>query len=161
MPRIAVVMDEHRATTRVFERGEYELSVERSTPFLREKDDGSENFGIMYGLKIVGQVVDGELDETYAGEDVRPLNCFLHTDGSIRMMKRFMMAVLGYDEEEEYDKDFGGDEEQFLFDAEKDQKIEVGSGWALPVGKHVKVTLDKEIYQDEEQQRFKNWTPAK
>ena len=160
MPRIEVVMDEHRATTRIFERGEYELSVERAIPFAREKEEGGVSCGIMYGLKIVGQIVDGELDETFTGEDVRPFSYYLHSDGGIRMGKSFMIAALGFDDEDLFNEEYGSDPDQFLFDGEPEEEITAGPGWDLPVGKHVKVTLTQRIYQDEPTQEFRNWLPA-
>ena len=161
MPRFDVPMDQVRATTRIFDRGEYEIIVKNHQPFLRvrENNDGTTTdvAGVRYYLEMVGQVdAAGNVDEEFKGEQVQSLSVYVHTEGGQRGAKRFLMAVLGFDDEEAFNAEYAG--KDFSVDGEGDA-ITVGAVWEEPVGKRFRATLDSEIFNDEEQQRFRNFRP--
>jgi hypothetical protein len=162
MPRFAPDMEGTRATTRIFERGEYEIELKKPTGRVYVKDDGTEVANITYFATMIGKIkADGKLDDEFEGEDVSPIRMYAHTEGAFRMTKQFLMAAYGYnrDEEDVFNKEVGK-EKDWTLDGEEDETI-IGSGYSDVAGNRVRVTLDKEKYEGREQQDFRAFFPVK
>lgn len=153
-----------RATTRVFDRGDYRLAIERHTPIIREKDDGSIAAGVLYGIKMVGKLdAKGKVTDEHAGEDVTPFTCWMHSSGAQSFTKRFLMAALGYKKEDEdkFDKDYWSNpKKDFTIDGTPED-ASAGAAWEEAVGNQFVATLDKRIWNNQEQQDFASFMPAK
>lgn len=156
---------EVRATTRVFDRGTYVVELGKARPIGYEKDDGTVVVGARVPMTIVHQVLgDGSTDDTFAGEDVTPVRCYIHSKGALRMTKRMLMAFYGYDRnsEEEFNNevlsqaDFGVTPPE----EEDDEATFTGEGWLAFAGNHVQVLLSTDTYEGEEQQQHGNWAPV-
>lgn len=173
-PRFEPDLDKHRATTRVFERGEYIVELGEPQGVLYEKRDEdtgeliSTVAGVRYPLEMVGRLTpDDEIEEEgdwgEAGEDVAPFTCYVHTEGAMPFTKRFLMAAAGYTEEEEDDFNEGWFPNHDLTidgDPESDADPDIGEGWESVEGAHVQVTLDKDEYEGREQQTHSRFMPA-
>lgn len=159
MPRFTPDKDA-RATTRIFERGEYELEITRATPFAGTNREGRENAGVIYAFQMAGKVkADGKLDSEFAEEDVAPLYAYCHTDGAWRMSKRFLIAASGYsgeNAEDEWNEQY--DVDDVTVDVEGEE-ASAGAAWTDVVGNRVRATLDKGEYEGSPRQDFKNFLP--
>jgi hypothetical protein len=75
----------------ILPKNEYLLKVGAPTIFSRiREEDNAEIYGARYPMTVVS---DGE----FKGRSIRSLEMYAHTDGAVRMTKRFVMASLGYD----------------------------------------------------------------
>lgn len=170
MPKWEPDFESVRATTRIFDRGEYELVIARVTGFAYDRDDGKHVVGVRLTPRVVGKINSkGKLTDDFAGEETFPIKLYLHNEGARRMTKRILMALCGFSSNEEdafnqyYKKaDFSIEEEE----TEDGYAVIPGAGWRALEGKHVRVTLDKDLYEPDggepvEQQTFSNWTPVK
>lgn len=163
MPRFAPDPDEARATTRIFDRGEYELIVGKPYPFAYTREsDGKDIGGVRYALKMVGKVnAKGKLDNEFEDEPVSPIRFYIHSTGAVSMFKRFAMAALGYDAnpatEEQFDLEVwhGAD---LSVEGEGDE-VSGGSFFETLTGQRVRMTLDKRIWEDQPQQDHRNAVP--
>jgi hypothetical protein len=160
-PRFEPDLGAVRATTRIFDSGEYVLKIGDAYPisYTREKD-GAEIGGARYALEMVGRIqADGSLDDAHAGESVTANRVYIHSEGALSMAKRFLMAAFGYsrNDEESFNEEVlsSGD---FSISGEGDE-AELGSSWAQCSGNLVRVSLDKDTYEGEEQQAFRGWSP--
>lgn len=165
MPRFTPDLTKARANVRIFDRGDYEIKVTKATPFINEGEDDKGNAktsaGCYYSLEMVGKLDEsGNPTEEFRGEFMFPQKCYVHTDKAWGMTKQFLMAALGYarDEEDKFDAEWASKADLSL-DGDADEVV-AGKSWEDPVGKHVRVTLDKRLYQGNEQQDFRGWTPA-
>jgi hypothetical protein len=163
MPRFEPDASEVRATTRIFDRGEYELAVGDPYGFAytREKD-GKDIGGVRYALKMVGKVDSkGKLNGEFEGEPVTPIRFYVHSAGAISMLKRFAMATLGYAQnpasEEKFDKEVWKDVDLSV-EGEGDE-VSIGSFFETLTGQRVRITLDKRIWEDQPQQDHRNPVP--
>lgn len=154
----------------MLQRGEYEFEITNVKPFYRVKDDGGESAGVTVSLKCTGKVgSDGELvtskDEfPAAGEQVNPNRLYIHTPKAFGMTKQFIMAALGYpikDEKvanEEYfdDADFSID----VDDSDPDDvQVIAGGSWDDLVGKSLRMTADLRVWQGNDQQDYRSFSP--
>lgn len=167
-PRFEPDMEKARASTRIFERGDYELKVEEPQPMLYKKDNGDVVAGVRFPLTMVGRITaDGNIEEEgdwgEAGEDVSPARYYVHTDAAWPMAKRFVMAAMGYslDEEDEFNEEFVS-EHSFAIDGDPDseEEPELGSAWKQVEGQHVWMTLDKDTYQGRQTQDHSSPVPV-
>lgn len=161
-PRFEPDLGAVRATTRIFEPGEYVVKIGTPYPMAYTKDDGTEIGGARYSLEMVGRIgPDGSLDDANEGESVTNVRCYVHTEGALSMAKRFLMAAFGYsrNDEEAFNEEVLGSGD-FGVAGEGDD-AELGESWAQCSGNLVRVSLDTELYEGEEQQNFRGWSPWK
>lgn len=150
-----------RATTRIFERGEYEVEIAAVSGIGYTKDNGDEVAGARYRLTMRGRLQnDGSLDDEYAGEDVTPFRAYVHSEGAIPFTKRFLMAAMGYGRNDESDFDDEWWTEADLTIEFDEEDVTLGEGWEDPVGNVLRVTLDKEEYEGQEQQTHATFAPV-
>jgi hypothetical protein len=153
-------------------RGEYEFEITNVHPFFRVKDDGGESAGCTISLKVVGQVAaDGSLETDKAefpsaDEQVNPNRVYIHTPKAFGMTKQFIMAAMGYpvrDEKVANEEYF--DDADFSIDVNDDDpdNIEViaGGSWDDLVGKTLRMTADVRMWQGNEQQDYRSFSPIK
>ena len=177
MVRFEPDMEDIRATTRIFEQGDYELKVKRVRGFAYTREqDGVEIYGADVNFEMVGPLLsDGTLGDDFAGEDVSRLRTFWHTKGAMEMSKRNVMAIAGFSREEE--EEFNAwvkDGNSFAIigdDEDPEADVELGSGWQQLVGNRVHASLTVQLYQrkdddgnpvgePEEQQNFQSLRPV-
>lgn len=165
-------MQKARASTRIFDQGEYELKIGEPQPLLYERDDDDGGTtvvaGVRYPLEMVGRITaDGNIEEEgdwgEAGEDVTPARFYVHTDAAWPMAKRFVMAAMGFslEEEDEFDEVFV-EEHSFAIDGDVDSEepAELGSGWTEAEGQRVWMTLGQDVYKGRQQQTHENPMPV-
>lgn len=160
-PRFEPDMSKARASTRIFERGEYEVKVGEPQAMLYRKDNDDVVAGVRYPLTMVGRITaDGNIEEEgdwgSEGEDVSPTRLYVHTEAAWPMAKRFVMAAMGYslEEEDEFDEEFVS-EHDFAIDGDpdaEDETPELGSAWKQVEGQRVWITLDTDQYQGRQTQ---------
>ena len=167
MPRFTPNMNDVRATTPVYERGEYELEIAGVKGFYNAKEDGNDNFGVTVRFKMVGRVNrDGSVDDGLAGEDVAPMRAWLHSKGAAKMTKGFLMSAFGYgrNDEDAFNEEIGASHGFDIVPEDDDEpgegEVGVENGWDAVVGNRVRCTLDKEEYEGNEQQRHKSFNPV-
>ncbi len=163
MPRFTPDPSEVRATTRIFERGEYEIAIGEAYPFAYTREsDGKDIGGVRYALKMIGKVNSkGKLDGEFEGEAVTPIRFYIHTTGAISMLKRFAMAALGYDANPATEETFNADvwnDADLSVEGEGDE-VAGGSFFGSLSGQRVRMTLDQRIYEDQAQQDHRNPVP--
>lgn len=175
-PRFEPDLTKTRASTRIFDRGEYELEITGLRPvqfggdnyiYTRESD-GEVVAGVATTFKMVGRVQpDGSLDREFEGEDVSSDRHYIHTEGSYPFTKRFLMAAAGFSREEEdaFDEEWASDNPIFI-DGEPDDpdSQELGPGWEAIVGLHVVASLDQRMSEEEGDDRvfqeFRSYQPV-
>lgn len=152
------------ATTPVYDRGEYRVTVGRPSGIAYTKDNGDEVAGVRYSLKMVGaKNADGSIDDTMAGEEVSQLRLYVHSAGAMRMTKRILMALFGYDRNDEasFNDDVIGNGDFSIIPGETDDdRPTLGDGWTSCVGNEVDVILDQDEYEGELQQTHKSFSPV-
>lgn len=171
-----------RASTPIYEKGEYELTIKRlrGSAWNKTDDVTGEIIGVTQVIRLTPEMVghfnsQGELQtekdgKEIAGEDCEDINLWLHSDGARKMSKRTMMAIAGYDSEDaEAETEF----DEFLKNSGLDLSVktgdnedgtglvlEIGDGWEeLLVGKNVRAFMDVELYNDQRQQDYQRLTP--
>lgn len=147
----------------MLERGEYEFTITKATPFYRVKDDGSENGGCRCSLKVVGQVAaDGSLDTDFEAMDemVSPITLWIHTPKAFGMTKQFIMAALGYPirEEKRANEEYFEDAD-FSVDVDEEDNAIGGASWQDLVGKSLRMTADIDVWQGNDQQAYRSYQP--
>ena len=167
MPRFSPDACQVQATTPIYDKGDYIIEITNYAPFAYSGDVRDNNgkptgekkdvYGCRYSAKLVGKFgKDGSFDDELNGEDVSSIRMYWHNDASRASTKRFFMAALGYDRnsEAEFNEDFWNDTD-FSIDCDDDyENVTAGESWQAPVSKLVRVSLDKEIYNGNEQQKF-------
>lgn len=175
-PRFEPDLSKARASTRIFDRGEYEVQVTGLGPvefggenyiYSSERESGVvEVAGVRVELEMVGEIqADSSLDREFEGEDVAPARFYVHTEGAWPFAKRFLMAAAGFsrEEEDEFDEEWVPDNPIFIDgDVDEPDTQELGPGWESIVGQNVQVTLDKEMSDDGERvfQSHNAWQPV-
>ena len=168
MPRFSPDPKEVRATTRVFDRGEYELKVGKPTGlfYVRESDQ-KEIGGVQVPFTMAGRINGkGKVVPDHEGEAVFPNRFYLHSEAALPFLKRFAMAALGYDRnsEDTFNSDYW-DEADLTLDAgegdDGEQSLSIGAFYSELEGQRVIANLDKGMSQDEERevQEFGVWAP--
>lgn len=170
MPRFEPDFTQVQASTPVYEKGPYELSTERiSGSAWNKTDSGGDSYQVRrvrIGCKVQGFIDSkGKVKKDHPehgdieGKDVKPIDLYIHSPGAMKMAKRQMMAILGYNADEPKDEEAfnewlkGGVD--LGFDAEPSEDgdgfdVTLGDGWETFVGKRVIAYLDKEMYQRDE-----------
>lgn len=172
----------------VHPKGPYLLNVKRVSGYAgpqKEDEDGKkkESWFVYEGQKLsVGTRVTLELvgkfnsanelvpfaDLGFESNKVADNTLWSHNKGSLEMSKKVVMAIMGYDKEEEKEfdawfaaQDFGIDVDPV--EGEDKYTAKLGNGWEQLVGKNVRVQLDSKIDKrnDETVQDFKSWTAIK
>ena len=147
-----------RAGIRTFDRGEYEVEITDVRPIAYTKEATAKEkekdvAGGRVIMKMVGQVsANGKLNREFEGESIRPNRLYVHTDGAWGITKRFIMAALGYnlDNEDKFDADWAS-KADISVEGEGDAAV-LGKSWMDLKGQHLIVTLDKDTYKGREQQ---------
>lgn len=155
MPRFEPDMEKTRATTRIFENGEYEVEVGEPEGMLYVRDDGREIAGVRYPLTMVGRMTaDGNIEEEgdwgEAGEDVAPVRLYVHSEKAWPIAKSHVMAFMGYTREEEdvFNEEFVSEHTWHVDgDPESDEEPELGSAWEACEGQHVIFPLEEGMYE--------------
>jgi len=135
------------ATAEILDAGEHELIIGKPKAFQKEENGEIKNFGIRYAM------------QTEDGKKVYPA-FYLHTDGSLGMLKRFQMAALGYKntkaDEARFEADHGSDDWRADF-----ATGECGEGWQQFEGSRVMANVDVSQNKNtgEPMQNFKSWRP--
>jgi hypothetical protein len=163
MPRFEPDLTKARANIRIFDRGDYELKITKAEPFINENEEtGKVSAGCRFNVEMVGKLdKDGNVTDEFTGETVSQHRVYVHTEGGWGMAKQFILATLGYsrDEEDKADKEYFANADLSV-DEDDEGNATGGNSWEDVVGKHVRATLDKRLYQGNEQQDFKGWYPA-
>lgn len=147
----------------MLQRGEYEFTITKATPFYRVKDDGSENGGCRVGLRCDGAInADGSINAGIeeAGEQVSTLSLWIHTPKAFGMTKQFIMAALGYtiQEEKKANEEYF-EASDFSVDVDEEDNIVGGASWQDLVGKTLRMTADIGVWQGNDQQEYKSYQP--
>lgn len=165
------------ANTPIYPRGEYELEITniRGSAYIRERDGATVKV-VYLRPKMVGMYdskgklsPNGQDGSKIEGEDVEEIRFYLHSEGAMKMTKRQMMAILGYQrkEEDKFNKWASSADLSFKVEETEDGNLSVtlGKGWQELVGKRVRASLDVELYEPdgrepEEQQQFASLQPV-
>ena len=168
MPRFEPDPKEVRASVRIYDRGDYELKVGKPRGFyyVRESDE-REIAGVDVPLEMVGMLDGkGNPDGKFEGEAVSNDRLYLHSEKALPFLKRFAMAVLGYDRnsEEKFNKDWwdGADISLEATEGDGETTLTIGAFFGELEGQRVIAHLDKEMSQDgeREQQAFRSFSPV-
>lgn len=168
MPRFDVDPKEVRATTRVFDRGEYELKIGKPTGFFYlHREDEHEIAGVQVPFTMAGRIDGkGKVVPEFEGEAVFPTRFYLHVETALPFLKRFAMAALGYDRnsEDTFNNDYW-DEADLALDvgeADGEQTLSIGAFYSELEGQRIIANLDKGLSQDEERevQEYGQWAPV-
>lgn len=178
---------EVQATTPIYEKGDYEITIKKVRGRAWEKKDkaGNPTGDVTKLIEIIPEMVGvydskGKLKTSQNGKEIKgqpcePIPMWLTTQGALRMSKRSMMAICGYNPADETDeKKF----DAFLKSASLDLKfnvveredgegltLEIGDGYEkLLVGKNVRASMEPEMRDREgadpvEQQRYTRLSP--
>lgn len=184
MPRFNPDLDQVHANVPIYDKGKYELVVKEVTGYAGIQKDKTKqsqaiddhgnklSLGARVRFEMVGKVAsNGKVDEALKGDRVSDNTLWIHNKASREMTKRALMPIFGYtnDDEDEFNKwyakqDFGIDVANG--DEEGKYVLTLGTTWGQLVGHHVRVDLDKKIYEnekagtEEEQQNFAKWAPV-
>lgn len=135
------------ASVEVLDPGDHELIIGKPKAFQKEEGGVVKNFGVRYAM------------QTEDGKKVYPA-FYLHTDGSIGMLKRFQMAALGYKntkaEEARFDREHSNDDWRCDF-----ASGDCGEGWQQFDGARVIVVAEvvENKNTGEPQNNWKSWRP--
>ena len=168
MTRFDPDFTEVTSTIKIWPRADYELKITGAKPFAYEREDDQQLVaGVTFNFEMAGVLgKDGSLDDTNAGEVVVPARLYVHSKKGWGFTKGVLMAFMGYDADHEDEFNAVIAEMDFSLDpGEQDDEgeyteIVAGTGWNEPVGARVRVTLDKGMYNEREQQIFKAWRPV-
>ena len=131
-------------------KGDHTIEIGKPKAFQRTKKAGGESIGVMYPVTFV----DGDLKGKR-----NIFSCYTGSEGGLSYAKRFLMAALGYDlnqdDEDRFNAEFAG----------HDWKIDTTSGecgdmWHAVVGKQVIATTDVRINEEDDTQNIQ-WTGFK
>ena len=137
-----------QASTPVYSKGVYQVSIDgvrgSAWPKRDSKGDPTSEVTevIRFRPKMMGVIgSDGKLKTEHEGKDiagqsVEDINLWVHTEGGLKQAKRIMMAVLGYNPEDDSEEDKFN---KFLKDSGKDltwsrEEREDGEGYILTIG---------------------------
>lgn len=156
------------STIKIWPRADYELKINGAKPFAYTREEDEQLVaGVTYNFELVGRIGnDGSLDTTDEGEICVPARLYVHSKKGWGFTKGVLMAFMGYDAEHEEEFNKAIAELDFTLDpGDADDEgefneVEAGGGWQEPVGSRVRVTLDKGMYNEREQQVFKAWRPV-
>lgn len=167
MPRFEPNLAKAHAGFPMLERGEYEFSITKATPFVRTNDDGDVSAGCRCALRVDGIVAaDGELETDFDayGEMVSPISLWVHTPKAFGMTKQFILAALGYrlDQEKLANEEYF-EEADFSIDTEDpddtDSPVVAGASWQDLVGKSLRMTADIGEWNKRPQQEYRSYQP--
>lgn len=152
MPRYEYDPSKTSAVQEIFPKDDYEIVVGEPKSFIRKNRKNEDSYGVRFMLTI---------DEgQYKGKKLM-YTCYLHTEGSQSMTKRFQMAVFGFKNKAEDEKAFDAATAglDWAFDPETGT---CGEAWHKMAGAHViaGLDIDKNKETDEPTQGFKSWRPA-
>jgi hypothetical protein len=163
---------EVQATTPVYPKGDYELTIKsvRGSAWPKTDKNGNPTGEITMVVRFRPEMVgaydskDKLSSKGPDGKDIKggsceDINLWIHSDGGRKMAKGYMMAVLGYNPRD-------GEQEKLFNKFLKDQKadlsasveenddgslsLKIGGGWEqLFVGKNVRAHMDEEIREIE------------
>lgn len=163
-----------QATTPVYPKGDYELTVKsvRGSAWAKTDKEGNPTGAVVRVVRFKTQVVGvydskNKLKTEQNGRTIKDLpaddiNIWVHSEGGRRMGKKYMMAIIGFDPNEpaeetkfnEWLAKQGVDLSARL--TENDDGgygLAIGDGWeALFVGKNVKASLDVGVSEREGQE---------
>jgi hypothetical protein len=142
----------------ILPKGEYTFRVGEPKAFFKAGDD-SKNKAANHGVRFPLEVVASPDNPSQVGKKISYAG-YMHTDGSIGVTKRFVMAARGYnpnsaDDEERFNDDVV--EENASYDADANM---VGDYWLRTKGTLVNGILDTQPGQQDptkQQQQFKAW----
>ena len=161
-----------QASTPIYEKGDYQLTIKnvRGSAWFKKDANGNPTGDITRVVKIRPEIVGvydskgklkGETPEgkKVAGGTAEEINLWIHSEGGRRQSKRAMMAILGYNPDDQGDeKKFN----EFLKKAKLDlgHKVEenetgdglvmsLGDGWKTFVGKNVRAHMEPETREVE------------
>lgn len=171
-----------QASTPIHPKGDYELTIKRlrGQAWVKKDKQGNPTSDITEVIKLTPELVgkynsDGSLDTSVAGQAAEEISLWIHSEGGRRMSKQQMMAIAGYNpQDEQEEKKFN----QFMKDSKLDlsAKVEedqdgkmtltIGEGWAkLLVGKNVRAAMEPEVRavegkEDVTQQKYSRLSPV-
>lgn len=138
--------------------GDYTFACGQPKGFARQNKQGAEIYGVSYGLTV--KEGDSNIGKTV------PVQCFLHTPGSLDMSKRFAMAALGYNpndptDEQRFNDAFPDSDDAFAVDTDENF---VGEVWQKVAGANVCATVKQQLSKpkDGSEPRMQNqfsWRP--
>jgi hypothetical protein len=175
-----------QASTPVFSKGEYELTIKSIRGQAWPKTDDSGNATGVITQKIAlkpemvgtfdskGKLVGEQEGKVIKGIGCEDINFWMHSDGGKKMSKRQIMAILGYNPNNEQDE---ADFNAFIVKSKLDFSVKpvenddgdgyvlvLGEGWNKLVGQSVRSIMEPETRKrgDEEvvQQNYKSLSPV-
>lgn len=182
MPTFEVDFGGVQATTPIYKKGLYELTIKKVSGRAYDKVDDKTGHRTTVRLiqitpKMVGQYdskgkikTTDEAGKNIKDQDVEGIRLYLHSEGALKMSKQACMAFFGFtrDEEEKFNEYFKTLD--LKFDAEQDESgdytVTLGSGWESLTGKNFKAQLSEGVYEDKAnnksipQQNFDNFFPV-
>lgn len=170
-----------QASVPTYEKGDYELSIERvrGQAWYKKDKAGNPTSEIVKVIKLVPKMVGqidskGQIDPKLAEKPVAEIQLYIHSEGARQMAKKQMMAIAGYNQDDEQDeKKFNEMLKQSGLDlktsVEEDDEgklqLKIGEGYEkLLKGKHVRANMEKEMYtppaggEPEERQKYNRLT---
>lgn len=149
------------AFTPIWPRGEYEVETKDVRGAAWEKTDEKSGTSILVKrIRITAKlngVYDSEGELQDAGtdgknvkdEDVTPFDIYLHSEGAMRMGKRIMMAILGYDKDDEEEFNEWAASQDLSFNAEENEDgsydVTLGDGWDALKGRLFIASLEPQM----------------
>lgn len=174
------------ASIPIYPKARYRLKCTKKTPLIEERDRRDKDTGaamkvilrgVRYAFEMFGRIdEDGNVqtkdDEgvNLKGRAVSTYTVWTHSEGGLKFAKPFLMAAGGFpkNKENEANSEFFQKHEWYIKgDTGADAaNIQTGSGYDVPVGKLLDVSLDKSVTKDEtsgkeyENQEFNAWSPV-
>lgn len=156
MPRYDFNPEAVSAVIEVLPKGDYEFIVGEPKSFLRQNQKGNDSYGIRFPL-VLAEDANGKRKGTRIF-----FNTYQQSEGAQAIAKQFLMAVHGYNRNEDGEKQFNAEfaGKDWGFDTDKGT---VGDAWMSVKGKRVKGSLDVGINEqnNQQQQQFNAgcWAP--
>jgi hypothetical protein len=170
-----------QASVPTYDKGDYEVVIERvrGQAWYKKDEKGNPTSEIVKVIKLapkmIGQIDSkGQIDGKLADKPVSDIQLYIHSEGARTMAKKQMMAITGYNQDDEQDeKKFNEMLKQSGLDlktsVEEDEEgklqLKIGEGYEkLLKGKHVRVNMEPEIYKqkgsdvEETRQKFNRLT---
>lgn len=143
------------ATIEVFPKGDYEFQVGEPKSFIRKNKKNEDSFGIRFPVTIMEDISHGKSKGKRT-----VVTGYQQSEGAQAMTKQFVMAVLGYANNQTEEKRFDAEQagKDWGFDPETGA---VGDAWRQATGKRVIGQLDEGKNEEtgDPQQKFVKWIP--
>jgi len=141
----------------IFSKGDYLFDVGEGKPFEGVNAKGDSNAGVRYPL-ICTDVIEG--DSSAKGKR-QMFTCYIHSEGAMSFSKRFLMAALGYEANNEGEMRFNAESQG------KDWRVDpnpeapyVGEMWKAPAGASLVIHASAGLNDSgDKQQKWDGFSP--